>query len=34
MDTSVSDDYWGAQHHRVFHSGGILFEQFLIHTAV
>jgi len=21
MDTSVSDDNWGAWHHRIFHSG-------------
>ena len=30
MDTSVTDDNWGEQHHQIFHSG----KQFLIHTAM
>ena len=38
MDTSVSDNNWGAWHHRIFIVAtviaGVLFEQFLIHTAV
>jgi len=34
MDTSVSDDNWSAQHHRVTLITDVLFEQFLIHAAV
>ena len=38
MDTSVSDDNWDAHYHRIFIVAtlitGVLFKQFLIHTAV
>jgi len=37
-DTSVSDNNWGVQHHRIFIVvtliTNVLFKQFLIHTAV
>jgi len=26
MNTSVSDDNWGARHHRIFHSGTLITE--------
>ena len=40
MDTSVSDDNWGAWYHRIFIVATfitdvhVLLEQFLIHTAM
>jgi len=38
MNTSVSDDNWGTWYHRIFIMAtlvtGVLFEQFLIGTAV